>query len=66
MKKITENSLTGRALIALSRFRVDHDQLWLSRIAAWIVIRFGEQPLIGDDWNDELRAEAALKKLLAR
>ena len=67
--KIKENSPAGRAICAISNFGLSMPWMWLTTAIcapmAWIINRYGEQPLIGDDWNDEERAEAELSKLVA-
>jgi hypothetical protein len=66
MKRITENPLAGRAICAISNWGINHGHYRVCAAMAWIVNRFGEQPLIGDDWNDEERAEADLRAILSR
>jgi hypothetical protein len=44
MKKITETSLAGRAICAISNWGILHGHNRVCAAMAWIVCRFSEQP----------------------
>jgi hypothetical protein len=68
--RITENSRTGRAICAISNFGLSMPWVWLTTAicapTAWIINRYGEQPIIGDDWNDLDAKEDELRAILSR
>ena len=66
MKRLTENSIAGCAICAISEWALNHGHDRVCTAMAWIVNNYGEQPLIGVAENDEERAESEFRALLSR